>query len=563
MQPLRNDTRHGLGRLGRISIVLYAVGVMAVAGIIAVWRVQQDRTVTLAAARQELATFATGLGTQIEAMLADGVGAAVAGAGAMRQVSGISSRQQMLQEMLTGGDYVRALFVVRDDGATIANREGERYGPADLPAASALAQAGGAVWFGPVREDHAGTLVMPVARRLAQPSGGWAGAFIRISDLDAVYAQLRRLDTSVALVTLDGFALVQLPITGQSYRNLDLTATPIYGKFLQQPVQPLTLLDGPHFETGEPRLHAIYRMRGLHAVATAGRAIRDALEGWRRRSTTLALFLALWTAVVLSLAVGLQALYNRRWTHLRSLAAAQEQVAEARRAEITARQSLTRELLVAQERGRQRLARELHDGIGQSLSLLRNRVVLLKRSGLSEQARTHADALLDLASETLEDLRGVAHNLMPMHLEELGLSSALKGLVERVELSSELIVHARIENVDDVLQGEPAVHVYRIVQEAINNVLRHAGARSLWVEAIRDIDHVELRVRDDGRGPPAAADGGRRGLGLSSIAERCAILGATFSLQPATPSGTSLVISIPLRSTGDQDLGAGLEAARE
>jgi signal transduction histidine kinase len=554
MHPVRNETRHGLAGLGRVSIVLFALGIMTIAGVIAIWRVRQDRAVTLASSRQELAIFAQALGTQLEAMVGDGVGAAVAGTGAMHKMGAASDRQQMLREMLTGGEYVRALFVWEDGQPTIASREGEQYRIESLPELAALAGTPHNVWFGAIREDGKGELILPVARLVpGRDRSTWAGAFIRIGDLDSVYAQLVPLDITVSLVTLEGFALVQLPLTRDVSRNTDLAGTPIYQQFLQQPVQPITLLDGPHFRTGEPRQHAVYRMQGLPAVATAGRALANALEGWRQRSTTLALFLALWTAVVLSLAGGLQALYNRRWTHLRTLAAAQEEVAEARHAELAARRSLTRELLVAQERGRQRLARELHDGVGQSLSMLRNRVVLLKRIGLPEEALPHADAVLDLASETIEDLRGVAHNLMPMHLEELGLSSALKVLVQRVELSSGLTVHARVENVDDVLKGEPAVHVYRIVQEAINNVLKHASARNLWVNVIRDIDRVELRIRDDGCGLPAPADPVRRGLGLSSIAERCAILGGQFSLQAATPCGTSLTASIPLHTEEDVD----------
>jgi signal transduction histidine kinase len=140
-----------------------------------------------------------------------------------------------------------------------------------------------------------------------------------------------------------------------------------------------------------------------------------------------------------------------------------------------------------------------------------------------------------------------------MHLEELGLTTACKALVERFEMSHpDLAVHSRIENVDDVLQGEAAVHAYRIVQEAINNTSRHAGARNLWVDVVRDIDHVLLRIRDDGQGMPEAGPPDRRGLGLTSISERCAILGATVSIGSNQPSGASLNIRIFIRNTGTE-----------
>lgn len=550
MATVRSHSHLSPGRLGRVSIVLFAVGIMAIAYAIALWRVTQDRRVTLAASRQELSVFASALGNQIEAMLADGVGAAIAGAGAMRAMPPGADPGQMLREMLTGGDYVRALFVIQDGRTSITSRLGEEHDETTLPPATTLEQARRGVWFGDVREQQ-GALVLPVARRIPGASGGnWAGALIRISDLDSVYEQLERLDISVALVTLDGLGLVQLPLAGGTMRNLDVSGSEIYRMFMKLPQRPLTLVDGPHYATGEPRLHAIYRMRGLPAVATAGRSFADALAGWRARTAALATFLSLWTLAVLGLAIGLQLLYNRRWQHLQRLAVAQEQLAEARRAELAARQSQTRELLVAQERERSRLASELHDGLGQNLSLLRNRVVLLKRTSLPPAAHEHAEALLDLATETIEDLRGVAHNLRPMHLEELGLTGALKALVERVELASELHVHARVEDVDDVLRGEAAVHMYRIAQEAINNVLRHAGARNLWLDVIRDIDRVEMRVRDDGRGIAGGA-ARSKGLGLSSISERCGILGGTFMLQQATPAGTLASVTIPLRADAD------------
>jgi signal transduction histidine kinase len=87
--------------------------------------------------------------------------------------------------------------------------------------------------------------------------------------------------------------------------------------------------------------------------------------------------------------------------------------------------------------------------------------------------------------------------------------------------------------------------VYRIAQEAINNVLRHADARTVWLDVTRDIGHVEMRISDDGSGICRRPHGGG-GLGLSSISERAAILGATIELQPNVPSGTILFLRIPV-----------------
>ncbi len=204
--------------------------------------------------------------------------------------------------------------------------------------------------------------------------------------------------------------------------------------------------------------------------------------------------------------------------------------------------------MLAQDAERRRLAGELHDGIGQTLSLLRNQVLLLRRTPLPPQASDKARTLLELASEAIEDLRNVASSLRPMHLEEQGVTGALRSMLGKVRTSSGLVLHTRVEEVDDVITGSDATHLYRIAQEVVSNVIKHAEATGLWVEIIRDIDIVELWIRDDGKGMPP--DGSRRpkGFGLLSIGERCRMLGATLAIRANQPSGTSVLIRVPIRS---------------
>jgi two-component system sensor histidine kinase UhpB len=348
----------------------------------------------------------------------------------------------------------------------------------------------------------------------------------------------------VALVTLDGILLRRLPARADDATNLDIHGSEALQRFFAQPLRTTTLLRAPQPDSGTPYLYAAYRLKDLPMVATAGIAVADALEPWRARRAVAWEFLILTTLVVMILALALQRLYNRRWQSL-------QQLADARRVELETHEMLARQLLLAQEAERKRLASELHDGVGQGLSLLRNRIVLLRRTGLSPDADGHAQALLDHATESISDLRGVVQALRPMHLEELGPTSALNALVERVRVSSGLEVHHHIENVDDVVGGTAATHLYRIAQEAINNVLKHAGAKHLWVDVIRDINLVELSVRDDGRGLGQLAQRGidrSAGLGLLSIAERCHILGAELLLQANEPAGTWLRVRLPIEA---------------
>jgi signal transduction histidine kinase len=591
-------------------------------------------------------------------MAADGVGAARAAANVLGAARGRSDAQQLLNDMLTGGQYVRALFLVNGQQVVIANARDETLTRGDIPWVEELQKDSGDVWVGRVQiRKPGGQLLVPLARRTADY---WAGAMLRISDLEDVYADLLESHATVSIVS-EGRLLAQIPLEDIGRVNLDLKPTPIYKSFSAQPRQPLTMMVGPHPVTGVPRQFAGARVMQWPITASAGRDIRDALAPWRKRTFSSLAFMLGATLVIYGFAIVLQRLLNRRfmalqrseerfqlaaaatndglfewhpgaesvyftrralellqlpadrhllklealrelvhpedaqrlttavrqhiedqqrldiearlrvadgfrWFRIRAQAVwnaagdpqrlagaiadihdavqAQSAIAAARQAQLQAKESLARELLATQEQERKRLASELHDGIGQNLSLLRNRAVMLQRAGLPPPAESHVQTMLTLATESIEDLRSVAQNLRPLHLEELGIVTSLRALLDKVGHASELKVHARLEDIDDVIRGAAAMHVYRIAQEAINNVLRHAGAQHLWFDAIRDIDCVIVRIRDDGRGIDMRAGSG--GLGMLSIRERCGILRATLDIRSPADGGTDITLRIPI-----------------
>lgn len=556
MKPTGNSASGQPGPLARVALVVFALSIIAATWALAGWRVWQDRNLALENTRLELETFATGLGLHVETMVADVLASAMGSVATNRNLQEEEIQSFLLAALQAGGSHVRALFIQKDGKLIQASRTGAPPPPGSVPPMQEPGTTTEDVWFGVVHPDAAGNSILPVARRVPGSPGEWAGGFILISELNELYRLLRPVRSTVGLVTLQGRGLVQLPTSSQSYSNVDLSRSAIFQQFLREPVQRLVWLDGANRLTGARRLFAVYRLRNLPAITSSSRDHADALSGWWDRTVALGQFLALLTALVLALAIALQLMVNRRWRQLRGLAEAEARVVEAQRAEITVRQSLTRALLEAQERERQRLSVELHDGIGQDLALLRNRMVLLKRTDLPVAAREHVSGVLDLATQAIEDLRNVAYNLRPMHLEELGLSRALRFMAERLEMSSELLVRTHIENVDDMLNGDAAMHVYRIAQEALSNVLRHANAREVWLDVIRGPDQVEMRIRDNGRGMDDGSVAAR-GLGLSSVSERAAMLGATIELQSNDPSGTLLVLRIPVRAC-DEEAGVDL-----
>jgi two-component system sensor histidine kinase UhpB len=217
----------------------------------------------------------------------------------------------------------------------------------------------------------------------------------------------------------------------------------------------------------------------------------------------------------------------------------------ARDRELREREAFAQHLLLTQEQERQRIANELHDSVGQNLSLIGNRLQLaLQINELTPAAREHLETLLRLTGETIAEVRAVAHNLRPLHIEQLGLTDALENLLKHVAESSGLDVQQRLDNVDDVLQGTAATHVYRIVQEAFNNIMKHAHATHARVELERDVHCLRLFIRDDGTGFNVGSRG--NGLGLASIAERVRMLNGVLRIEARAGGGTAVHIELPV-----------------
>lgn len=205
------------------------------------------------------------------------------------------------------------------------------------------------------------------------------------------------------------------------------------------------------------------------------------------------------------------------------------------------RRSSGRRALAAQEDERRRIARELHDEVGQSLT-----AVLLQLEAAGH--RVPADVARDLeetreaARRSLEDVRAIARRLRPDALDDLGLRSALAALVgQRVEPAG-LRVRARITPDLPVLPPEAQVVVYRVAQEALTNVRRHAGAHEATLDLDVHGDRLILTVRDDGVGLPADA---LEGAGIRGMREPALLVDASLSLSTHTPRGTEVRLELP------------------
>jgi signal transduction histidine kinase len=227
--------------------------------------------------------------------------------------------------------------------------------------------------------------------------------------------------------------------------------------------------------------------------------------------------------------------------------ARRERLATARRR--AADREFSRRLIESQEQERSRIARELHDGLGQELLVVRNRALLaLRGTGIDPAAREQITQLSEVVSASLTGLRELAHNLTPHQLEHLGLSAALRAMVESAAEATDARVDMLIADVDDVLAHDAQLHVYRVVQEAIANIVRHADACTAGVEVRRAVDGLRLVIVDDGQGFTVSRDEDGRptgGFGIAGIAERVRILGGHLSLWSEPGRGTRLEIEVP------------------
>ena len=220
---------------------------------------------------------------------------------------------------------------------------------------------------------------------------------------------------------------------------------------------------------------------------------------------------------------------------------------EAQAEEIRVREEFARRLITAQENERHRLAAELHDSLGQNLSVIKNRAHLAAQlAGSSVDVKGHLEAIDRVATTAIAETRSLAHNLHPPHIEQVGLTESLQGLIVEVSQASPIRFERRLENVDDLFKGAAATHFFRIVQEALNNLVKHSQAAEAIVTLERDLHLVRLRIADDGVGFDRAAVDLQLGLGLTSMRERVRMLEGTFQLESQPGLGTRLIVEVPI-----------------
>lgn len=213
-----------------------------------------------------------------------------------------------------------------------------------------------------------------------------------------------------------------------------------------------------------------------------------------------------------------------------------------------AQQDFARQLIESQESERRRIASELHDSLGQQLIVIKSRAMMGgQASVLSSMAQEQFDEIVASSSRMIAEVRAISHNLCPASLELLGLNPVIMEMIEGISNSSGLQISADIEPLNGLLSKDGEINLYRILQEGLNNILKHSRATKAYLEIWRDGGTLRIILRDNGIGcDPERLSHPHGGMGLFSIRERVMLLSGEHSLKTAPGEGMMIEVKIPL-----------------
>lgn len=233
-------------------------------------------------------------------------------------------------------------------------------------------------------------------------------------------------------------------------------------------------------------------------------------------------------------------------------------ITQRRRAEEALSQSeeqlrrLSYEILTVQETERRRISRELHDQLGQDLTLAKLMLRSVEKAlpDQGEGAKDECEDLLEFIDQVIENVRRLSRDLSPAILEDVGLTAALQWLTKTFAENSGLRVRSDIAHIDHLVSKHAHIMLYRVLQEALTNIAKHAGAQNVHVAIRADDDRVSFSVEDDGEGIESERTGARdrtqQSLGITIMEERVRFMGGGLDVWSQPGKGTRIAFTIPL-----------------
>lgn len=219
-------------------------------------------------------------------------------------------------------------------------------------------------------------------------------------------------------------------------------------------------------------------------------------------------------------------IYYRRVNHLKK--ESQKQI------------DFTKQLIQSQEEERKRIASELHDSLGQDLLVIKNLALLNKNKD------DQFDEISKVAGLAIDEVRRISYNLHPYQLDRLGLTKAISSMFTNIENASKIKFDVQIENVDGIFSKEKEINVYRIIQECVNNILKHSDAKNARIIVQKLGDNLEIVISDDGKGLNSeSALLESKGLGLKNLQNRVLFLGGDLHINRNEQFSTQIKIKVP------------------
>lgn len=210
----------------------------------------------------------------------------------------------------------------------------------------------------------------------------------------------------------------------------------------------------------------------------------------------------------------------------------------------------SRRLIGSQETERKKIASELHDTIAHDVLIVKNKAYLgMTKEAGPEKLKEVLEDISNLSSETLTDIRSISYNLHPHKIERLGLTKAIKSILNLAEESSNINFEFQSDIDDSIFSDELRINIYRIIQELTNNIIKHSKASSALFSFVQGDSNAVLTIEDNGIGfkHTGAPVEQNAGMGLAGISERIRLYGGSFDIQSTPEKGTAIKIVIPIK----------------
>lgn len=211
---------------------------------------------------------------------------------------------------------------------------------------------------------------------------------------------------------------------------------------------------------------------------------------------------------------------------------------------VLAKDEATQSLLLGQEMERRRLAKEIHDGVGPNMSTLKLQIDAVKKKTQSNSVMEGLEHISAAISSIATDIRQISHDLMPSSLIDFGVVTALSNFAKKITNSSEIEVDFQANVKDIELSKEYSLNIYRIIQELVNNAIKHAQCSQIDISLRKDDHTINILVQDDGIGIDDSSE--TDGIGISNICTRVQSLHGDIEIDSSLGNGVTVHVTMPL-----------------